>query len=246
MNSLFVECCSGVSGDMIVAALLDLGANSSTLLEGIESLKIDGYKIKISRVLKSGLNACDFDVILHEYTEENHNVSKDFERNIFDIYKIIDNSSISSNAKQMAKRIFEIKAKAEAKAHDIKIEEVYFHEIGAVDSIIDIVGAAICIDNLEIKEVIVSQINDGSGSIKCRRGIIPVPVPAVINIASEYNLNIIKTSINGEMVTPTGAAILAAIQTDNTLPENYKALKIGLGSGKRSYPNEGVLRMFLF
>lgn len=246
MNSLFVECYSGVSGDMFVAALLDLGANIKTLIEGIESLNIEGYKIIISRVLKNGLDACDFNVILNEHKEGINNVSKKFERNIYDIYEIIDNSSISLNAKQLAKKIFKIKAKAEARAHDINIEEVYFHEIGAIDSIIDIVGAAICLDNLEIKEVIVSQINDGSGYISCRCGIIPVPVPAVVNIALEYNLNINITDINGEMVTPTGAAIIAAIRTGDTLPENFKAIKTGIGSGKRSYPSEGVLKVYLF
>lgn len=246
MNSLFVECYSGVSGDMTVAALLDLGADKQVLLKGLESLKVDGYKIEISRVIKNGVHACDFNVILNEDIAKDDNNSEEAERNIFNIYKIIDDSNISDNAKETAKKIFNIKATAEAKAHDISIEKVYFHEKGAVDSIVDIISAAICLDNLGIKDVIVSQINDGSGYIRCRRGIIPVPVPAVVNIASEYNLNINITGINGEMVTPTGAAIMAAIQTRNTLPENFEYKKIGLGAGKRLYPNEGILRMFLF
>lgn len=244
MNSLFVECYSGVSGDMTVAALLDLGADSRVLIKGLESLRVKGYSIEISRIIKNGLDACDFNVILNDNIEENNNSEE--ERNIFDIYRIIDNSDISDNAKKISKKIFKIKADAEARAHGVSIKKVNFHEKGAVDSIVDIVSAAICLDNLKIKDVIVSQINDGSGYIKCRRGIIPVPVPAVINIASEYNLNINITDIKGEMVTPTGAAIMAAIQTGNTLPEDVEYKKAGLGAGKRVYPNEGVLRMYLF
>lgn len=238
-QNLYIECYSGVSGDMTVAALLDIGADKETLIKGLNSLKVEGYKIEISRVLKNGINACDFNVILD-------GVLPNTERNIYDIYNIIDKSLITSKAKTLAKQIFKIKAEAESKAHNVSIEEVYFHERGAVDSIIDIVGAAICLDNLGVKEVIVSQICDGSGFIKCRRGIIPVPVPAVVNIASDYNLNMKITDINTEMVTPTGAAIMAAIRTKDTLPDNYEISKTGIGAGKRSYGNTGVLRMFLF
>ena len=245
-QNLYVECYSGVSGDMTVAALLDLGADKETLINGLDSLKVDGYKIEISRVLKNGINACDFNVILDEGIENDSFDLTNGERNIYDIYNIIDKSLINNKAKILAKKIFKIKAKAESKAHNVSIEEVYFHERGAVDSIIDIVGASICIDNLGVQEVIVSQICDGSGFIKCRRGIIPVPVPAVINIASDYNLNMKITDINTEMVTPTGAAIMAAIRTKNALPDNYEIIKTGIGAGKRSYGNTGVLRMFLF
>ncbi|WP_019229828.1 LarC family nickel insertion protein [Sedimentibacter sp. B4] len=246
MNSLYVECYSGISGDMIVAALLDLGASKQVLLKGLESLKVDGYKIEISRVNQNGINACDFNVVLNDDIVNSTNTLIESERNIFDIFKIIESSLITDNAKKLSKKIFEIKASAEASAHETSIEEVYFHEKGAVDSIIDIVSAAICLDNLEINEVIVSQINDGSGYLKCRRGIIPVPVPAVVNIVEEYNLDLKVTEINGEMVTPTGAAIIAAIRTSDILPKELSCKKTGLGAGKRSYPNEGILRMYLF
>ena len=238
MNSLYVECHSGVSGDMTVAALLDLGADENTLVAGLKSLKIDGYKIEISRILKNGFNACDFNVILDDKQNSNR-------RNIHDIYRIIDNSSITDKAKKISRKVFKIKAEAEAKAHEISIDEVNFHEIGAIDSIIDIVSASICLDNLEIDDVIVSKLYDGYGYIKCRCGTIPVPVPAVVNIASEYDLDLIQTDIEGEMVTPTGASIMAAIKTKNYLPKNCKVKKIGFGAGKRDYPSDGVLRMFL-
>lgn len=246
MNSLYIECYSGVSGDMIVAALLNLGADKQILLKGLKSLNVDGYKIEISNVNKNGVNACDFNVILNDDIENNTKISTKSERNIFDIYKIIDSSLITDNAKKISKKIFKIKASAEAKAHEVRIEEIYFHEKGAVDSIVDIVSASICLDNLEINDVIISQIYDGNGYIKCRHGIIPVPVPAVVNIVSKYNLDLKITDISGEMVTPTGAAIIAAIRTSAILPEDFVYKKIGLGAGKRSYPNEGILRLFLF
>lgn len=244
-QTLYIECYSGVSGDMTVAALLDLGADKEVLLKGLKSLNVKGYSIEIKRVLKNGIEACDFDVVLDENIFKNCDNSSDVNRNIYDIYKIIDNSSITQNAKNLSKKIFKIKAVAESKAHDVDIEHVYFHEAGAVDSIVDIVSAAICLDNLIIKDVIISELYDGCGFIKCRKGLLPVPVPAVVNIADEYDLDIKVTDNEGEMVTPTGAAIMAAIITKKTLPDNYKIKKIGLGAGKRQYSNDGVLRMFI-
>lgn len=240
-QTIYMECYSGVSGDMTVAALLDLGADKDILLKGLSSLNVKGYKIEISKISKNGIAACDFNVIIEEETDYENKP----ERNLFDIIKIIDDSSISENSKEISKKIFKIKAEALAYAHKINIEEVYFHERGALDSIVDIVSTAICLDNLEIKDVIVSDIYDGCGTISCRGGIIPVPVPAVKIIDSCYNLNLKTTSIKGEMVTPTGASIVAAIRTKYGLPKNYKVKKIGIGAGKRVYPTEGVLRIFL-
>jgi uncharacterized protein (TIGR00299 family) protein len=135
---------------------------------------------------------------------------------------------------------------AESKAHGKPIEEVHFHEVGAIDSIVDIVAAAICLDNLNIKEVIVSELYEGTGFITCQHGLLPVPVPAVINIATEHQLPLHITEVKGELVTPTGAAIVAAIRTRTTLPKEMKVLKIGLGAGKRSYPGaSGLLRAML-
>lgn len=242
-QTIYVECSSGASGDMIVAALLDLGADKEVLLKDLKSLKVSGYRIEISRVLKNNTEACDFNVILEDAKE-----CKIFdmpERNLFDIYKIIDYSLISENAKDIAKRIFKIKAEALALAHNLSIEKVYFHERGAVDSIVDIVSAAICLDNLNIEDVIISDIYDGCGTIECRSGIIPVPVPAVANIARKYGLDLKVTNIRGEMVTPTGASILAGIRTKKVMPEKYEVRRVGTGAGKRSYPTHGVLRIYL-
>ncbi|MGB8452949.1 MAG: nickel pincer cofactor biosynthesis protein LarC [Anaerocolumna sp.] len=339
-KTLYLECYSGISGDMTVASLIDLGADVDVLMNGLNSLNVDGYKIEISRKEKNSIDACDFNVILdipetnhevdethshdyfhehniehthdhddsdhihphghdinsmhshdhddhdpdhanintHHIEQENHNNHTEHKhlhaqlkaiddkhihahahgeghphlhyghhehRNLNDINLIIDGSEITDNAKRIAKRIFYIVAVAEAKAHGKSIDEVHFHEVGAVDSIVDIVAVAICLDNLNIVEVIVSVLYEGTGHINCQHGILPVPVPAVINIAAEHNLNLHITTVKGELVTPTGAAIVAAIKTSDTLPKEFKINKIGLGVGKRNYEQASFLRAML-
>lgn len=167
-------------------------------------------------------------------------------RNLFDINTIIEQSDITDNAKSIAKKIFHIIAVAEAKAHAKPLEEVHFHEVGAIDSIVDIVATAICLDNLNIKNVVVSELHEGTGQIKCQHGLLPIPVPAVVNIAAEHHLPLHITSVKGELVTPTGAAIVAAIRTMDALPKEMAIHKIGLGAGKRTYENaSGILRAML-
>jgi len=282
-NQLYLECYSGISGDMTVSALLDLGADVDVLKKALDSLNMEGYEMKIGRRQKCGIDTCYFDVILdnendhnhnhhhaqghshdhghnhehhhhhdndcnHEHTHEHHhdhNQGEHVHRNIKDIYEIIDNSQISDRAKTLSKKIFDIVAKAESKAHGIGIEEVHFHEVGAVDSIVDIVAAAVCLDNLNINEVIVSELYEGSGHVKCQHGILPVPVPAVVNIVMENSLNLRITNVDGELVTPTGAAIAAAIKTKDTLPSSYRIKNIGIGSGKKDFPRANILRAYM-
>lgn len=241
MNTLYIECYSGISGDMSVAALLDLGANQEVLKEGLNSLNIEGFEIRITRIEKNNLSVCDFDVIL----EETDNQTFKTKRNLYDIINIIDNSSISAKAKGLAKKIFEIKAKAGATVHNVNVTNYYFHESGALDSIVDIVSFAICLDNLNITRVYVSDLFDGHGYIATRVGELKVPVPAVQEIANSYNLIINASDVEGELITPTGAAIVAGVKSNETLSSNYQVKKIGLGNGKRVYDNEGVLRMYL-
>ena len=125
------------------------------------------------------------------------------------------------------------------------VEQVHFHEVGAVDSIVDIVAAAVCLDNLDVTEVTVTELYEGRGTIRCQHGIIPVPVPAVVNIVSAHGLSLHMTETEGELVTPTGAAFVAAVKTGDTLPERYRILKTGMGAGKRDYGRTGVLRAML-
>lgn len=280
MNSkLYLECYSGISGDMVVAALLDLGANQEVLNKALESLPIHGFQTKISRVSKSGLDVCDFNVILdskhdnhdhdmkylhgenHEHnhqhghvngTEHHHNHGHEHNtehphehRGLSEILDIIEKADLTNHAKELAVRIFTILAEAEAKAHGVEINQVHFHEVGGVDSIVDIVSAAVCLDNLGIEDVIIPVLYEGIGFIRCQHGIIPVPVPAVSNIAVKNGLVLHVTETEGEFVTPTGAAIAAAIKTSNKLPEKFSIQKIGIGAGKRNYERPSILRAML-
>lgn len=234
---LYLECASGISGDMTVAALLDLGANQDVLRKALASLPLQGYEIKIGRRKKQGLDACSFDVIL-DRSEQHH-------RHFSDISEIIEAGKLSESVKALAKKMFLIVAKAEAKAHGLPIEQVHFHEVGAVDSIVDLVAVAVCLESLGIKQVIVSPLREGSGTVKCMHGCLPVPVPAVLNIVVEASLSLQQSSVEGEMVTPTGAAIAAAIRNRDSLPKTYRVCKVGLGAGKRDYPHANILRAML-
>ena len=158
---------------------------------------------------------------------------------------VIKQADLSDYARNTAVRIFKILAEAEAKAHGVSIDQVHFHEVGAVDSIVDIVAAAVCLDNLDIKEVIVPILNEGTGFVRCQHGMIPVPVPAVAAIAEKYALTLRIHNMEGEFVTPTGAAIAAAVRTKDRLPEKFTILKTGLGAGKRTYERPSLLRAML-
>ena len=142
-------------------------------------------------------------------------------------------------------KIFQILARAEAKAHNVPVEEVHFHEVGAVDSIVDILSVAVCLDNLGITEVIVPVLCEGMGTVRCQHGILPVPVPAVTHIVQQCGLNLRITPVQGELVTPTGAAIVAAVRTSCKLPETFAIEKTGIGAGKRTYECPGILRAML-
>lgn len=275
---LYLECYSGISGDMTVAALLDLGADKNKLLETLKTIPVDGYKIEIGTRMKAGVEAAAFDVILdgpedggsHDYVEQVHEHHHEHHhehdhhheheahehhhahhhgphvhRNLYDVTHVIMASGMTDRAKETALRIFRIIAEAEAKVHAKSIEEVHFHEVGAVDSIVDICAAAICLDDLGISEVVISDIYEGSGHVHCAHGILPVPVPAVSEIAVRHGLYLKKTDAKGEMVTPTGAAIAAGIRTREALPESYKIVGLGMGSGKKEFAKANVLRAYL-
>ncbi|MCI8581947.1 MAG: nickel pincer cofactor biosynthesis protein LarC [Dorea sp.] len=292
-KTLYLECYSGISGDMTVGALLDLGTDESVLMKTLKSLPLDEFDIAVTRVKKSGLDACDFHVILdeahnphdhdmeylhgHERHSENghshahaephnheHNHAyikrHDHEHNdtgaeghhhshvhrgLPEIREIIQNSDMTKRAKDTALRIFGILADAEAKAHGVPAEQVHFHEVGALDSIVDIAAVSVCLDNLDITEVITGELYEGRGTIRCQHGVIPVPAPAVVHIAASHQLTLHMTETEGELVTPTGAAIVAAIKTADKLPNKYRILDIGMGAGKRDYGRAGVLRAML-
>ena len=160
--------------------------------------------------------------------------------------EILAQIDMTERAHEIALKIFTLVAEAESKAHAVPVEEVHFHEVGAIDSIVDIVAAAVCFDNLGIDEVIVPHLNEGQGTVRCAHGILPVPVPAVTNICQAAQLPLhIMQNVQGEFVTPTGAAIAAALRTSSVLPDAFVIEKIGLGAGKRNYERASILRAFL-
>ena len=257
-KNLYFECASGISGDMAVAALIDLGADREKLLKVLGSIPAEGFKVEISDVVKNGVKCCDFNVILDE-KHENHDHDTDYlfghkhqhvhhhheHRNLGDILHIIEHTELSENARNLAAKIFKIVAEAESKAHGVALEEVHFHEVGAVDSIVDIVAFAFCFDDLGIERVFIPSLTEGTGEIRCQHGILPIPVPAVVNIVQEYGISMKITDTKAELVTPTGAAIAAAVRTDETLPKEFKITKTGFGAGKRNYEKPSILRAFL-
>lgn len=256
---LYFDCSSGISGDMSVAALLDLGADKEKLDRALSSLNLNNeFEYKISEVFINSIKATDFDVILlneehhhhdhgkmhhhecgHEHHEHHHQ-----HRNLDDVNAIIDKADTTESAKGLAKRIFEIVAEAEAKVHGKDIRDVHFHEVGAIDSIADIVSFAVLFDDLNPEKVYFSTITEGKGFVTCQHGKLSVPVPAVCEIASEYKLPLRVTDNDGEMVTPTGAAIAAALYSGEKLPQEIIMEKVGYGAGKRKYENP-ILRVMM-
>lgn len=184
----------------------------------------------------------------HHSHEESHgpvHAHRHVHRNLYDVYEIIDRLDSGSRVKELARKMFKIVAEAESKAHGLPIDQVHFHEVGAIDSIIDIVSVAFCIDNLDIREVVVSPLSEGHGHVHCQHGVLPVPVPATANIVSAHGLKLRFTDNEGEMVTPTGAAIAAALGTREELPAECRLIKIGMGAGNRVFNQANVLRAML-
>ena len=341
-QKLYLECYSGISGDMTVGALLDLGANEEVLRKALTGLPVPGFQVEISRVKKSGIDACDFNVVLdanhdnhdhdmdylygheqtakkyipdhahhpeedhdhdhthhseedHEhdhahYSEEDHDPDhthhpeEDHEhdhahhpeedhdhdhthhpeedrdhdhahhseehhhhehRGMPEIRSIIMAANMTDRAKELALHIFTILAEAESVAHNVPVDQVHFHEVGAVDSIVDIISVAVCLDDLNITDVVVTELREGTGTVRCQHGILPVPVPAVLNIVKAHDIPLQITEWKGEFVTPTGAAIVAAIRTSDKLPERFRVKRVGIGAGKRVYDGPGMLRAML-
>ena len=256
-NVLYLDCASGISGDMFAAALLDLGASEARLRDALASLPLEGYEVRVSRVKKAGIDCCDFDVVLDE-AHENHDHDMAYlhgdtgghdhldhhahgchehheHRGPADIDAIIDAGQLAPRACEVAHRMVRVLAEAEAKAHAVPLDQVHFHEVGAVDSIVDIVAAAVLLDDLDIDRVIVPVLVDGCGTIRCQHGIIPVPVPATLNIVQAHGIPLSICKVTGELVTPTGAAIVAATRAEHVLPARFCVRRTGLGAGKRTY-----------
>ena len=391
-KTLYLETSSGISGDMFVAAMIDLGADPEALERALNSIPADGFMVEISSVKKSGIACCDFNVILdaahenhdhdmaylygpapvssaapqeeahhchcHEEEEVHHCHCREDEeahhchchedeeahhchchedeeaphchchedeeahhchchedeeahhchchedeeahychchedeeahhchchedeeahhchchedeeahhchghggeephhhhehhhhhgRHLAEILDIIDATDMTDSAKALAGKMFHIVAEAESLAHHMPLEEVHFHEVGAIDSIVDIIAAAVTFDSLGITDVIIPCLTEGTGTVRCQHGVLPVPVPATMNIIEAYDMPLTIMAAKGEYVTPTGAAIAAAICTTHQLPKAFRIVRTGLGAGKRAYTERtNILRAYL-
>ena len=331
-KTLYLETSSGISGDMFVAAMIDLGADPEALERALNSIPADGFMVEISSVKKSGIACCDFNVILdaahenhdhdmaylygpapvssaalqeeahhchchedeeahhchchedeevhhchchedeeahhchcHEDEESHHcHCHEDEEahhchcheeephhhhhhgRHLAEIMGIIDATDMTDSAKALAGKMFHIVAEAESLAHHMPLEEVHFHEVGAIDSIVDIIAAAVTFDSLGITDVIIPCLTEGRGTVRCQHGVLPVPVPATMNIIEAYDMPLTIMEAKGEYVTPTGAAIAAALCTTHQLPKAFRIVATGLGAGKRAYTERtNILRAYL-
>lgn len=254
---LYFDCSTGISGDMAVAAMIGLGADRDGLMRVLDGLGIDGFSVGISEVERSGIRATDFDVVLDDDPHDHDTAylygpeaprgehrSHHGHRTPADIAAIVDRSPLSEGAKAVARRILDILAAAEAEAHGIPVDEVRFHEVGATDSIVDIVSLAFCIDSLGIPRVAFSPLVDGTGTVRCQHGTVPVPVPAVVNIARANGLRLSIADRRGEYVTPTGAAFAAAVRSAE-LPRTFTVDRVGIGAGKREHEVPGLLRAMI-
>ncbi len=259
---LYFDCLSGISGDMTIGALLDLGVDKDEFLNELKKIKVDGYKINIKKGQKNGITGTNFNVILESHGDNNHghnhghNHDHDnkhhshdqhhghhHHRNLHDVEHIIGDSDLNDNVKKLSKEIFTYVAKAEAKTHDKPIEEVHFHEVGAIDSIVDIIGAAICIDKLGVDEIYSSPLHVGTGFVNCAHGKIPVPAPATLDILR--GIPVYQKGIRSELVTPTGAAIIKALAKDFIPMPEMVIEKIGYGLGDKDLEITNVLRVNL-
>ncbi len=297
-KKLYLDCTSGISGDMFVAAMIDLGADLEALERALQSVSDDGFHTEVRRVKKSGIDCCDFNVVLdalhenhdhdmeylyghddshchgeehdhchcdeeghdhchcdeegHDHChchEEEHEHGHDHghsHRGLAEIREIIAACDMTETAKDIAYDIFDVIAAAESAAHNLPPEEVHFHEVGALDSIVDVISAAVTFDSLGIRDVIIPKLYEGTGMVRCQHGLMPVPVPAVANIVSAFSFPLEITEAKGEYVTPTGAAIAAVLCTDHRLPKAFTITQTGMGAGKRAYTDRpGILRAMM-
>ncbi len=295
MRVLYFDCFSGISGDMTLGALLDLGLDKNAFLQELEKLKVDGYSIEIKKVVKNGITGTDVNVILHqeedrgqegehhshdhsheqshghshghshdhssqhehehdngqqhgtdhEHSHEHnhdHQHGHSHERNLSDIEDIIMSSSLKPGVKAMSTKIFREIARAEAKVHGKDISEVHFHEVGAVDSIVDIIGSCICIDMLGVERIYASELHEGKGFVKCAHGLLPVPVPAVMEMLCNSRIPLITEDVPFELVTPTGIGILKMTCSSFGKMPPMSIEKSGYGMGKRNTGRFNALR----
>jgi uncharacterized protein (TIGR00299 family) protein len=237
MKIAYFDTISGISGDMTLGAFVSAGVSIDELISELRKLKLTGFELSVQHITRNGILAAKVDVVI---SEQPH-----YHRHLKDIEKLIDDSDLSANVKERAKKIFHEVAVAEAKVHNTTIEKVHFHEVGAIDSLVDIVGASICLEKLGIEAVYSSPMKVGNGGlVKTQHGMLPIPTPATMEILKGYP--VVLTDVPFELTTPTGAAIVKALSQGVLAVEKLKISAIGYGAGGREIeqiPN--LLRVFI-
>ena len=245
-KTLYFDCAMGAAGDMLLGALFALAPAQDAFLQAFAALELPGVALTVQPVTQGETRGVQMELTVGGVTESaaqlpgtaaqhqhGHHHHHHDHRSLPDVEAILAGLPVSAWVAEQARAVYGRIAAAEAAAHGVPVRQVHFHEVGAVDSIVDIAAVAICLDNLNPDGVIVSELYEGKGTVRCAHGILPVPVPAVMNIAAEHHLILHRTNVEGELVTPTGAAIAAAVRTSDRLPQRYNILKTGMGAGKR-------------
>jgi hypothetical protein len=235
MRTAYFDCFSGASGDMILGALIDAGLSPQRLREELKKLRIPTVHLKVRKVLKKGISGTR--VIVEGKNEKRSH------RNLKEILRIVRRSRVETEVKEKSEEIFKRIASVEAKIHQIPIEEVHFHELGGLDSIVDIVGSVWGVRALGIEKIYVSKVNVGAGFVKCEHGILPVPAPATLSLME--GKPIYSSGVERELLTPTGAAILAALGSEFGSMPRIHVDRIGYGAGRDDLPHPNLLRLVL-
>lgn len=271
MRTLYLDCFSGISGDMFIGALIDAGGDSTLLEEELQKLNIsEEYKLSWRKVVKNGISSTKFDVELseiadhkyddghqhnhkhedvdhnhkHEHSDHHEHSHHHGHRAYQDIVKLIDGSQLSQKVKETSLNIFRKIGEAEGLIHGISLEKVHFHEVGAVDSIIDIVGASILINKLEIQKIKSSPVCVGAGKVHIDHGIYPIPAPATLEILKGVPLQ--QSNIKSELTTPTGAAILSVLSEEFCTVPSMTVQSVGYGAGTKDFEKHpNVLRVII-
>jgi uncharacterized protein (TIGR00299 family) protein len=262
---LYFDCIAGISGDMTLGALIHLGADADRLRGELDRLGVSGFALVPAKAQMNGITGVNLDVRIdgdshggghahghdhthdheHSHTHDHAHGDETEHRSFGSILAMIENSGLNDNVKKMSSSIFAAIAEAEAAVHDMPVGDVVFHEVGALDSIVDIVGAAICVDMLGADGILCSPVHDGSGFIHCRHGMIPVPVPAVMEMLKGSGISIVGEDVDTEMVTPTGFGILKGLGARCTRLPEMNVIGAGYGFGKRDTGRFNALRVIL-
>ena len=276
MKSLYVDCFSGISGDMMLAALLDLGIDGGAFIREVEKINLSGFDIEIKKINKYAVTGTDVNIIInavsdgghehahgdghghahedcnehghahddgHQHAHDDGHGHDNADRSLKDIIKIIDGSGLDARVKDLSARVFMEIARAEGKVHNTPTEDVCFHEIGAVDSIIDIIGVCICINLLGVGEIYSSELHDGRGYVNTRHGRLPVPAPAVAALLSGSRIPVITEDVESELATPTGVGLIKTLARSFGPMPPMTIGGVGYGFGKRDIGRLNALRI---